>query len=150
MDAAWVEVIVLTLAECVAPAGKTVCQEQDTQYFFIEEHQCTAVLEQLIDYRNQLDNVIVNSAKSSCQPTVVSRETFSSSSEAARYLSGVKGVSEVSVAAAPKDFMQEAHEKRLEELPECSDDSAVRPCKRGQIIIEQSESSPTQVWRQEE
>lgn len=149
MDAAWVEVIVLTLAECVAPAGKTVCQEQDTQYYFIEEEQCAAVLEQLVDYRNQLDNVIVNSAKSSCLPSVMSRETFSSSSDAVRYLSGVKDMGEITVAAAPKDFMQEAHEKRLDELPECSDDSDARPCKRGQIIIEPSESSPSQVWRQE-
>lgn len=150
MDAAWVEVIVLTLAECVAPAGKTVCQEQETQYFFIEEQQCAAVLEQLVDYRNQLDHVIVNSSKSSCLPTVMSRETFSSSSEAVRNLSAVKGVGEITVAAAPKDFMQDAHEKRLEELPECSDDSDVRPCKQGQIIIEQSDSSSSQVWRQEQ
>jgi len=149
MDAAWVKVVVLTLAECVAPAGKTVCQEQDTQYYFFEEDQCAVVLEQLIDYRNGLDNVIVNSEKSSCLPTVMSRETFSSSSEADRYLSGIKGWGEISVAAAPKDYLQQAHEKRLAELPECTDDADVRPCKQGQIIIERSESSPTQVWRQE-
>ena len=28
MDTAWIQVFVLTLSECVAPAGKTICQEQ--------------------------------------------------------------------------------------------------------------------------
>ena len=29
MDTAWIQVFVLTLAECAAPAGKTVCQERE-------------------------------------------------------------------------------------------------------------------------
>jgi hypothetical protein len=149
MDAAWVKVVVLTLAECVAPEGKTVCQEQDTQYYFFEEDECETVLQQLVTYRSGLDNVIVNSAKSSCLPTIVSRQTFSSSSEADRYLSSSKGWGEIAVDPAPKDFMQAAHDKRLDELPECSASADVAPCKRGQIIIEQSQSEQTQVWRQE-
>jgi hypothetical protein len=150
MDAAWVKVVVLTLAECVAPEGKTVCQELNTQYYFFEEDECATVLDQLLEYRGQLDNVIVNKEKSSCLPTVMSRQTFSSSSEADRILSGTKGWGEISVDAAPKDFMQEAHEKRLGELPECDAGTDVRPCKRGLIIIEQSEPASTQVWRQEQ
>ena len=68
MDIAWIKVVVLTLAECVAPQGKTVCQEQQVQYFFVDEVECQKVLEQLIDYRDGFDNVIVNKDDSSCQP----------------------------------------------------------------------------------
>ena len=49
MDTAWIKVVVLTLAECVAPEGKTVCQEQEVQYYFYDEAECQRVLEQLID-----------------------------------------------------------------------------------------------------
>ncbi len=149
MDAAWVKVVVLTLAECVAPEGKTVCQEQDTQFYFFEEEQCETVLQQLIEYRNGLDNVIVNAAKSSCLTAVLNRPTFSSQSEADRVYSGTKGLIDTSADAPEKDFIQVAHEKRLDELPECTANVDVKPCKQGQIIIEQSDAPQTQVWRQE-
>ena len=59
MDTGWIQVFVLTLAECVAPAGKTVCQEQQVQYQFVDRQQCKAVLQQLIDYSSAAENVIV-------------------------------------------------------------------------------------------
>ncbi len=52
MDLALIKVVVLTLAECVAPEGKTVCQEQQIQYYFFDEVECQKVLEQLLDYRD--------------------------------------------------------------------------------------------------
>ena len=35
MDTAWIPIFILTFAECVAPAGKTVCQEQEFQLQFL-------------------------------------------------------------------------------------------------------------------
>jgi hypothetical protein len=40
MDTAWIQVFVLTLSECVAPAGKTVCQEQSFELQFLTEADC--------------------------------------------------------------------------------------------------------------
>ena len=39
MDTGWIQVFVLTLAECVAPPGKTVCQEQQVHYQFVEREE---------------------------------------------------------------------------------------------------------------
>ena len=47
MDTAWIQVFVLTLSECVAPTGKTVCQPQETQYVFYDRRDCEAVLQAL-------------------------------------------------------------------------------------------------------
>ena len=35
MDTAWIQVFVLTLSECVAPAGKAVCQEREFDLQFL-------------------------------------------------------------------------------------------------------------------
>ena len=48
MDTAWIQVFVLTLTECVAPAGKTVCQERELELQFLTESDCKAALEQLV------------------------------------------------------------------------------------------------------
>ena len=37
MDASWIQVFVLTLAECVPPAGKAVCQEQQFELVFVSQ-----------------------------------------------------------------------------------------------------------------
>ncbi len=85
MDIAWIKVVVLTLAECVAPEGKTVCQEQQVQYYFVDEVECQKVLEQLIDYRDGFENVIVNKGDSSCQPAAKDLQVFASRSKADEY-----------------------------------------------------------------
>lgn len=91
MDAAWIKVIVLTLAECVAPEGKTVCREQEVQYHFLDEVECQKVLEQLLDYRDGFDNVIVNREDSSCLPAAKIR----------RYL--IPGPRRISSLREPRD-----------------------------------------------
>ena len=40
MDTAWIQVFVLTLSECVAPAGKTICQEQALELQFLTRSGC--------------------------------------------------------------------------------------------------------------
>jgi hypothetical protein len=147
MDAAWIKVIVLTLAECVAPEGKTVCQEQEVQYYFIDEVECQKVLEQLIDYRDGFDNVIVNKEDSGCLPTAKNSQVFDSRSEADQFFAGTEGWEALSDEPAPKDFMQDRHDKRLQDLPVCDDENLITPCRRGDIIIEGVTENDTAVWK---
>ena len=42
METAWIQVFLLTMSECVAPAGKTVCQEQDVELQFLTQADCQA------------------------------------------------------------------------------------------------------------
>lgn len=150
MDMAWIKVVVLTLAECVAPEGKTVCQEQNTQYYFHDEAECQKVLEQLIDYRDGFDNIIVNKAKSNCLPAAISSEVFNSRAEADQYFANKEGLGILSDEPAPKDFMREQYDKRLSSLPVCDDEKLVTPCRRGDIIIEGMADNKTEIWQKQQ
>jgi len=147
MDAAWIKVIVLTLAECVAPEGKTVCREQEVQYHFLDEVECQKVLEQLLDYRDGFDNVIVNREDSSCLPAAKNSPVFDSRSEADQFLAGTEEWGILSDEPAPKDFLQDRHDKRLQNLPVCDDENLITPCRRGDIIIEGVTENDTAVWK---
>jgi len=48
MDTAWIQVFVLTLSECVAPAGKTVCHEHEFELQFLTRADCEVALQQLV------------------------------------------------------------------------------------------------------
>lgn len=149
MATAWVKVVVLTLSECVAPEGKTVCQEQEVQHYFVEEAHCQVVLEQLIEHRNSRKDVIVNADKSSCLPTIKNLEVFGSKTEADSVLAGIEGYGVLPAEPARKDYLQVRHEERLATLPECGDDAQVVPCKRGEIIIEGATAKQGEVWKQQ-
>jgi hypothetical protein len=150
MDIAWIKVVVLTLAECVAPEGKTVCQEQQVQYYFVDEVECQKVLEQLIDYRDGFENVIVNKEDSSCLPATKSSEVFSTRSDADPSYVDEDGVVMVGEEPKKKDFIQERHDLRLQSLPVCDDAKLVTPCRRGEIIIESVTENKTEVWKQDQ
>ena len=150
MDIAWIKVVVLTLAECVAPEGKTVCQEQQVQYYFVDEVECQKVLEQLIDYRDGFENVIVNKDGSSCQPAAKDLQVFTSRSEADAYFADAGGLGVISDEPSPKDYLQERHDLRLESLHVCDDEELITPCRRGDIIIESMTGNRTEVWKQGE
>ena len=150
MDIAWIKVVVLTLAECVAPEGKTVCQEQQIQYYFVDEVECQKVLEQLIDYRDGFENVIVNKEDSSCLPAAKDLHVFASRSKADEYFAKMGGLGVISDEPAPKDFLQQRHDLRLESLHVCDDQRLITPCRRGDIIIESMTENTTEVWKQGE
>ena len=78
MDTTWIQVFILTFAECVAPAGKTVCQEQQFELQFAKQADCEYALEQLLAMKDGLDNVIVNRRKSGCAPSAMQTESFAS------------------------------------------------------------------------
>lgn len=148
MDIAWIKVVVLTLAECVAPEGKTVCQEREVQYYFVDEVECQKVLEQLIDYRDNFDNVIVDKEGSGCSAATQSAEVYSSRIDADPSFVDDEGYVVVGESPKQKDFIREQHDTRLESLQVCDDQQLVTPCRRGDIIIESVSENTTGVWKQ--
>ena len=76
MDTAWIQVFVLTIAECVAPAGKTVGQEQELEMLFLNENDCKVALQQLVSLKSASESVIVDAGHSKCAPSAREREVF--------------------------------------------------------------------------
>jgi hypothetical protein len=154
MDTGWIQVFVLTLAECIAPAGKSVCQEQQVQYQFVDREECEAVLQQLVDYSAGSENVILNERRSSCRPTTVQRQVFASLDEANEQLSDTEGWGTLNAAQQQRaaesgepSETEAAHRQRLASLPECEDVDRRPPCKVGQIIVEAESGQEMEVWR---
>jgi len=150
MDTTWIQVFVLTLAECVAPAGKTVCQEQEFDLLFLSGADCEVALEQLITLKEESPNVIVNRDKSRCAPSARERDAFASLeaiNEAYRDKVGwhLPGPGQAQQAAT-----RVAYEDRLADLKSCEESDGVAPCKIGDIIIEDASGEPVEVWRRDQ
>jgi hypothetical protein len=150
MDTAWIQVFVLSLSECAAPAGKTVCQEQEINYQFFDKAECEEVLEQLIAHKDRADNIIVHADQSRCLPTVRQATTYESVREASEQLSEMEDWGTIPVEQDGPKVTSEAHQSRLEQLPTCDDSYSVTPCKTGQIIVESDGSERVPVWRRDE
>lgn len=150
MDTAWIQVFVLSLSECAAPAGKTVCQEQEINYQFFDKAECEEALQQLIAYKDGAENIIVHADRSRCLPTVRQTTTYESVREANEHLSGLKDWGTIPVEQDGPKVTSEAHQARLKQLPACDDGYSVTPCKIGQIIVESDGSEPVPIWRREE
>ena len=149
MDIAWIQVFVLTIAECVAPAGKTVCQEREFELLFLTESDCRVALEQLLTLKEESPNVIVNRQKSGCAPTARESKAFASVeaiNEANKDTIGwrVPGPEDAQDAAT-----RIAHKDRLANLKTCEETKGVAPCKIGEIIIEDADGEPVDVWRRD-
>ncbi len=149
MDTAWIQVFVLTIAECVAPAGKTVCQEREFELVFLTEADCRAAFEQLVTLKEESANVIVDRQASGCAPTAREREAFTSAeaiNEANKDTIGwrVPGPQDTQAGATRVD-----HQDRLESLKTCEETRGVAPCKIGEIIIEGANGEPVEVWRRD-
>jgi len=150
MEIAWIQVFVLTLAECVAPAGKTVCQEREFDLQFLTRADCEVALEQLVSLKEESASVIVNRSKSSCAPSALQSEVFAD-------------LGAVSNAAGDKDGWQDpvqeeelasparvSHQQRLDDLPDCEASDGQVPCKMGGVIVEaESKGDSVEVWRRD-
>ncbi len=151
MDTTWIQVFVLTLAECVAPAGKTICQEQQFDLVFLSESDCKVALEQLVTLKEQSDSVIVDRSRSGCAPSARQSQSFASLeeiNEANKDTIGwhVPGPDESQPAAT-----QVAHKDRLASLQTCEESDGVAPCKIGEIIIEGAlTGDPVEIWRRDQ
>ena len=150
MDTAWIQVFVLTLTECLAPAGKTVCQEQELQMQFMNQQDCELAREQLVLLIEQTENSIINRDRTQCSASASEHRVFASLDEIKQ--SGTIDenwdTSEAEALPAP-DFTLVAHQKRLAELPACADVGGAAPCKIGEIIIEGASEQSADIWQRD-
>ena len=150
MDVSWIQVFVLTLSECVAPAGKTICQEQVLEMLFLDESDCNVALEQLLTLKSASESVIVNAQRSGCAPSARKRDVFASLDEINESFAGLQGWKSPANDDAGPDFTQLSHQERLDTLKSCDDTDGVAPCKVGEIVIEAAATGqPVEIWRRE-
>ena len=148
MDPAWIQVFVLTLSECVAPAGKTVCQENEIEMQFLSAAECQVALQQLITLKDQFENTIVNRHKSGCSASARQIDVYAS-------LEDAKASSDSEQWRDPDDETPGEtavpHADRLNDLKTCEETLGIAPCKSGDIIIEGAVSGKeVEVWRSEQ
>jgi len=149
MATAWIQVFILTFAECVAPAGKTVCQEQQFELQFLSRADCEYALLQLITMKDEADHVIVNRQKSACVPSAVESEIHQSVAainEANRDTANWRVPGENDVR---RNLANNEHRARLDELMSCEETSNIAPCKIGDIIVEDATDDSIEVWKRD-
>ena len=149
MDAVWIKVFVLTLSECLAPAGKTVCQEHEIEMQFLARSECEAALEQLITLKDQSANTIVNRQKSGCTPSARQTEAYPSADAVQAASGDAQWRDPVADDAAAASTIPYA--ERLASLKTCEESLGIAPCRSGDIIVEApSTGKPVEVWRKAE
>jgi len=150
MDPAWIQVFVLTLSECVAPAGKTVCQEQEIEMQFLSEAECEVALLELVSLKDQFENVIVNRQKSGCAASARQSEVFVTL-EAAKAASDADDWRDPGAEDETTAASKLLHTDRLEDLQSCEESLGLAPCKLGDIIVEGTVSGrPVDVWKSDQ
>lgn len=149
MATAWIQVFILTLAECVAPAGKTVCQEQHFEMQFLTLRDCEYALEQLITMKEQSDYVIVNRQKSGCAPTAAESESFASLDAINKANKDTAGWRVAGENDDRRIAVNVNHKERLKDLMSCEETDFVVPCKIGDIIVEDATGNSVEVWKRD-
>ena len=150
MDTTWIQVFVLTIAECAAPAGKTVCQERQFDLQFLTRADCELALEQLVTLKDESETVIVDKTRSRCAASAREAQVFASVEEVSKASAG-KGEWQ----APDQSDQQQApssvsYQDRLAELPDCEDFHGEGACKMGGIIIETAnQGEQVEVWRRD-
>ena len=147
MDTAWIQVFVLTLSECVAPAGKTVCQEQSFELQFLTEADCNYALQQLVSLKQESESVIIDPAKASCAPTARQQQVFASLDAIEDANRGKENWKAPDIKDTGPGVTLASHQERLARLPDCGEEGVVAPCKVGEIIIEAGDTESVDVWR---
>jgi hypothetical protein len=148
MDTSWIQVFVLTLSECVAPAGKTVCQEQEFDLQFLTRADCEFALEQLITLKEESASVIVDRSKSSCAASARESVVFASLEAVSGASPKSEGWKEPHQPSEKPAASSVTHQDRLEDLPNCEDFDGVGACKMGAIIVEAgNRGESVEIWR---
>jgi len=148
MDTAWIQVFVLTLSECVAPAGKTVCQEQSLELQFLTQADCEYALQQLVSLKQESETVIIDPAKASCTPTARQQQVFASLDAIQEANRDTENWKAPEIKDTGPGVTLASHQERLARLPECGEEGVEAPCKVGEIIVEAGDGEPVDVWRQ--
>jgi len=150
MDMAWIQVFVLTLSECVAPAGKAVCQEREFDLQFLARADCEVALQQLVSLKAESEYVIVNRNKSGCAPSARETNVFASLDEASAAAPDRENWKAPAKEQTPSE-RRKSYDDRLANLPNCEDSDGEAPCKMGGIIVEAAaEGSSVDVWQRDE
>ena len=147
MDPTWIQVFVLTLSECVAPAGKTVCQENEVEMQFLSQAECQVALEQLITLKDQFDNTIIDRRKSGCRASARQANAYASLEEA-KASSDAENWQDPEADQDATKTTDAPHADRLRSLKTCEESLGLLPCKSGDIIVESTVSGrEVEVWR---
>lgn len=148
MNEAWIQIFILTMSECVAPSGKTVCQQQEYQLEFANESACEVAREQFVALKALTDNIIVDTGRTQCKAATREQTVYSSQEEASDALAIPADIPVAESAAKVADSTRTAHQERLDSLSSCEDARGARPCKVGEIIMEADTEQRADVWRQ--
>jgi len=149
METAWIQIFILTFAECVAPAGKTVCQEQQFEVQFLSRADCDYALELLIATRDEAEHVIVNRQKSGCTSSAIESDTFASLEAINEAFKDAAGWRVPNEGDTRRSVVNKDHRERLGELMSCEETSNVVPCKIGDIIVEDATGDSVEVWKKD-
>jgi len=150
MDTGWIQIFILTVAECVAPAGKTVCQESEFELQFLTQAECEIALEQLVTLKDESQSVIVDRERSSCTASARKLPVFGSLAEVTASLENPQDFRAPDLDNAESDTSPSSHQTRLDVLKSCDETQGVAPCKIGEIIIEEATAPHSvEVWRRD-
>jgi len=150
VDIAWIQVFVLTLSECVAPAGKTVCQESEFELQFLSQSDCEFALQQLVTLKQESDKVIIDVDKASCSISARQSKVFASLEAVDEAVGDDKDWRAPKIEESNPSVERAAHQERLASLPACGQSAGVAPCRIGDIIIEEATTDSVEVWRRDE
>ena len=151
METAWIQIFLLTLTECVAPAGKTVCQESQFELQFLSRAECEVALEQLLSLKEASETVIVDKEKSVCTPTARQQDVYASLPQLVESIDDLQGFEAPNVQQAAPGATGKRHQARLDNLKTCEESKGVAPCKIGEIIIEDAtKGEAVEVWRRKD
>ena len=149
MDTAWIQVFVLTLSECVAPAGKSVCQEQSLELEFLTRADCEIAMQQLVSLKQDSETVIIDPAKASCIPTARQQQVFASLDAIEEANRDKENWRAPKAGDTDPGITLASHQERLARLPECGEEGVDAPCKVGEIIVESGDVESVDVWRRD-
>jgi len=149
METAWIEVFILTLSECVAPAGKTVCQEQQFELQFLSRNDCEYALEQMIAMKDGDEHVIVNRNKSGCAPSAVESAVYASLAEINAANENTAGWRAPGEGEGRRNLVNRDHSARLAETKSCEETKGAVPCRIGDIIVEEASGDSVEVWKRD-
>lgn len=147
METAWIQVFILTMSECIAPSGKTVCQQQEFQIEFASAEACEVAREQFIALKSQMDNVIVNRGRTRCETSARQQQVYASLEEVMTAVEPAARYDAPEAASKSEDFTEKAHKERLASLDTCEEARGRRPCKIGEIILEPEQAQSPEVWQ---